>query len=55
MAIFFIGGAIGSAITSPILVHFGWAGICAVGFIAPVLALAYFAIAERRRPVKRAA
>jgi predicted MFS family arabinose efflux permease len=55
MAIFFIGGAIGSAITSPVLVHFGWAGICAVGVIAPVLALAYFALAERPNPLKLAA
>jgi len=49
MAIFFIGGAIGSAATSPILVHFGWAGICALGFAAPLLALAYFAVAETKQ------
>jgi predicted MFS family arabinose efflux permease len=55
MAIFFIGGAIGSAITSPVLVHFGWAGICAFGVAAPILALAYFALAERRHPIKLAA
>jgi predicted MFS family arabinose efflux permease len=54
MAIFFIGGAIGSAVTSPILVHFGWRGICALGFVAPVVALAYFAAAERRGSVKLA-
>jgi predicted MFS family arabinose efflux permease len=52
MAIFFIGGAIGSAATSPILVHFGWAGICMLGFAAPLLALAYFMVAERRRAVQ---
>jgi predicted MFS family arabinose efflux permease len=52
MAIFFVGGAIGSAVTSPILVHFGWGGICALGCLAPVLALCYFALAERREESK---
>jgi predicted MFS family arabinose efflux permease len=55
MAIFFIGGALGSALTSPILVHFGWQGICTVGIAAPLLALAYFAIAERAMVVKKLA
>jgi predicted MFS family arabinose efflux permease len=47
MAIFFVGGAVGSAVVSPVLARFGWAGICAVGVLAPVLALGYFAVAER--------
>jgi predicted MFS family arabinose efflux permease len=47
MAIFFSGGAIGSAVVSPVLANFGWAGICVVGFFSPVLALGYFAVAER--------
>jgi len=47
MAIFFCGGALGSALTSPVLQHFGWAGICAMGVTAPLLALGYFARAER--------
>ncbi len=55
MAIFFIGGALGSALTSPILVHFGWQGICTVGIAAPLLALVYFAIAERADVVKKLA
>jgi predicted MFS family arabinose efflux permease len=55
MAIFFVGGAVGSAVTSPILVHFGWAGVCALGIVAPVLALGYFAVAERPPEVKVAA
>jgi predicted MFS family arabinose efflux permease len=42
MAIFFLGGAIGSALTSPVLLHAGWPGICALGAILPLLALAYF-------------
>jgi predicted MFS family arabinose efflux permease len=54
MAIFFIGGAVGSAVTSPVLVHFGWAGICAIGVAAPLLALGYFAMAERRQERKQA-
>ena len=49
MAIFFVGGAAGSAITSPVFVHFGWAGLCAVGAVLPVLALVYFAAAARAR------
>jgi predicted MFS family arabinose efflux permease len=47
MAIFFTGGAIGSAVTSPVLAHFGWPGICAIGIAAPLLALVYFRAAER--------
>ncbi|MDE8349073.1 MAG: MFS transporter [Acidocella sp.] len=47
LAMLFLGGAFGSAITSPILTHFGWAGICAAGVVAPLLALAYFALVER--------
>jgi predicted MFS family arabinose efflux permease len=50
MAIFFIGGAVGSAITSPVFGHFGWAGLCVVGAVMPALALVYFASASR--PVK---
>jgi predicted MFS family arabinose efflux permease len=47
MAIFFCGGALGSALTSPVLTHFGWGGICAMGVAAPLLALGYCAWAER--------
>jgi predicted MFS family arabinose efflux permease len=47
LALLFLGGAVGSAITSPVLSHFGWAGICVAGFIAPLLALVYFWMAER--------
>jgi predicted MFS family arabinose efflux permease len=53
MAIFFCGGALGSALTSPVLTHFGWGGICAIGVAAPSLALAYFAWAERKNRVDR--
>ena len=44
MAIFFTGGAIGSALVSPVLTHLGWAGICAIGMLLPALALLYFAL-----------
>jgi predicted MFS family arabinose efflux permease len=44
MAIFFAGGAAASALVSPVLTRFGWAGICAVGVLLPVLALLYFAV-----------
>ncbi len=47
MAIFFIGGAAGSAVTSPVLSHFGWSGICVLGAAAPLLALLYFALGDR--------
>jgi predicted MFS family arabinose efflux permease len=50
MAIFFVGGAVGSAVTSPVFGHFGWAGLCVVGAAMPALALAYFCAAAR--PVK---
>ncbi|HQT47218.1 MAG: MFS transporter [Acidocella sp. 20-63-7] len=47
MALFFAGGAAGSALTSPVLVHFGWSGICALGVALPLAALGYFAVASR--------
>ena len=40
--IFFVGGAVGSAITSPVFGHFGWGGLCVVGAVLPLLALGYF-------------
>ncbi|HVE20707.1 MAG TPA: MFS transporter [Acidocella sp.] len=48
MAIFFVGGAAGSAITSPVFNHFGWAGLCVVGAVLPVLALGYFCAVRAR-------
>ncbi len=48
MAIFFVGGAVGSAVTSPVFGHFGWAGLCVVGAVLPVLALGYFCVARGR-------
>ncbi len=48
MAIFFVGGAAGSAITSPVFAHFGWAGLCVVGAVLPLLALGYFLSARSR-------
>ena len=46
MAIFFAGGAAASAVTSSLLIHGGWGGLCAVGATLPVLALAYFVTAK---------
>lgn len=48
LALLFVGGAIGSAITSPLLSRYGWAGICAAGFVTPLFALFYFGFAEFR-------
>lgn len=49
MATFFCGGALGSALTSPVLEAFGWPGLCALGLGFPALALLYLA-SERVRP-----
>ncbi|KQT86062.1 MFS transporter [Aurantimonas sp. Leaf443] len=47
MTVFFLGGALGSALTSPVLEQFGWRGLCALGIAFPLLALAYFLRSER--------
>ncbi|GGD92168.1 MFS transporter [Aureimonas endophytica] len=39
MATFFAGGALGSALTSPALAHFGWTGLCLLGLGFPAVAL----------------
>ncbi|MDE8345812.1 MAG: MFS transporter, partial [Acidocella sp.] len=49
MAIFFTGGAVGSALTSPLIGRFGWPGICVLGGALPLLALGYVAFAARGR------
>ncbi len=48
MTTFFLGGAFGSAVTSPVLEAFGWKAVCAIGIAMPAAALAYFLIADRR-------
>jgi predicted MFS family arabinose efflux permease len=48
MATFFVGGAVGSALTSPVLHSFGWPGICLLGIGFPALALVYLLAGERR-------
>ena len=47
MAIFFVGGAAGSAVTGLLLTHTGWSGLCAVGALLPLLALAYLLSSQR--------
>jgi predicted MFS family arabinose efflux permease len=42
MAMFFVGGAAGSAVTGLLLAHGGWMALCAVGALLPLLALGYF-------------
>ena len=50
MAIFFLGGATASAVTSTLLIHAGWGGLCALGAGVQALALAYFlAVITRAR------
>jgi len=41
LAIFFLGGAAGSALTSPVLQGLGWCGICALGMALPLAALVF--------------
>jgi predicted MFS family arabinose efflux permease len=41
LAIFFLGGAAGSALTSPVLQGLGWGGICALGMALPLAALVF--------------
>ena len=48
MTTFFIGGAVGSALTSPVLQAFGWPGICVLGVAFPAMALIYLLAGERR-------
>jgi predicted MFS family arabinose efflux permease len=48
MALFFAGGAFASAVTSPMMQRAGWPGICALGVVMPLLALAYFCIVRAR-------
>ncbi len=47
MAMFFLGGAAGSAVTSPVYAQFGWTGVCVVGAMLPAAALVYFVLARR--------
>ena len=47
MTTFFIGGAIGSALASPVLAGFGWLGVCVLGMAMPAAALVYFALVDR--------
>ncbi|WP_152045921.1 MFS transporter [Aureimonas psammosilenae] len=47
MATFFTGGAIGSALTSPALDRFGWAGVCVLGLGFPAAAFLYALLSER--------
>ena len=48
MTTFFVGGAFGSAVTSPVLDAFGWKAVCAIGIAMPAAALAYFLVADRK-------
>lgn len=48
MTTFFLGGALGSALTSPVLQLFGWTGVCALGIAFPGAALAYFLVGDRK-------
>ena len=49
MALFFLGGAVGSAITGPVLAHGGWQELCWIGISLPLLALVYYGLAGREQ------
>ncbi|MBB3949208.1 MFS transporter [Aureimonas jatrophae] len=49
MSTFFLGGALGSALTSPLIEAFGWHAVALLGALFPLAALAYFLFGERRR------
>ncbi len=46
IAMFFVGGAAGSAVTGALLLHGGWSGLCDVGVVLPLLALGYCRLAR---------
>jgi predicted MFS family arabinose efflux permease len=50
IALFFVGGAAGSAIASVVFSSAGWGGVCWIGLVFPVIALAMFASERVRRP-----
>lgn len=43
MALFFLAGALGSALASPLMTHLGWRGLALAGAAFPLMALAAFA------------
>ena len=53
MATFFVGGAIGSALSGWCYERFGWTGVAVLGSALPVIALMYFATEDS--PVQQAA
>ncbi|MCQ8781487.1 MFS transporter [Mangrovibrevibacter kandeliae] len=53
LAVFFLGGALGSALTSPVLERFGWVGICILGLVPPALALVSFLALDAPRRAGR--
>lgn len=49
MALFFMGGAVGSSIASLLFSHGGWLLVCAVGFSLPVITLGLFGYANSKQ------
>ena len=47
LAIFFAGGALGSALASVAFTHAGWGGVTAIGFVFGLAALLYYATEPR--------
>lgn len=43
VAIIFLGSAVGSALVSPLMTHFGWAGVVVAGVALPLVPLAFAA------------
>lgn len=49
IAMFFMGGAAGSALASPLYESFGWLGVVAAGVAFPVIAFLYYLTEPRKR------
>jgi predicted MFS family arabinose efflux permease len=49
MSVTFLGGALGSALTSPLLEQGGFTSVCGLGVALPLAALVWFAAAEQRK------
>nr|NNM89698.1 MFS transporter [Bacilli bacterium] len=50
MSVFFIGGAVGSAVSGWLLTSFSWQGIAVIGMLIPLFAFLYFLTEKKSQP-----
>lgn len=55
MVAYFVGGVVGSSLAAAGWTVAGWSGVCAVGFVLPLLALGAFVLSAPARPGRDAA